>query len=410
MKHITALLLSCLMTTASFADNDWSDNLQVHGFASQAFVYTTDNNFYGDSDHGSVAFTELGLNASFQLSPSLRLAGQVLSRHAGEFDHGSPRIDYALIDATLISSSKGRAGVYLGRIKNPIGLYNDTRDVAHTRQGIFNAQTVYFDKVRELIMSSDGMQFYSEYLFSNGALLIQAGMGYPLPDKNVEHTYMGKDWAGNISGDELGLFGRVMYEHDGGRWIYAITGSQTTLDFNHGAADATPFGLSSGEIEIDYTILSAQYNGEKWQFTTEVALQHTSYNDISIAFDNAGFDSTAYYGQLDYKFTPQWQAFIRYEEIHLHDDWNGKKTAEKSIANSQFLADNYGIQQTPTPAHANYAKIWTVGGYWDIKNNFRIRTEYQLVEGTLTLSPRENNIPLSDKYWNLFAISLSYRF
>ena len=414
MKRVIALLLFCSITTVSFADDDWSDKLQIHGFASQAFVYTTDNNFYGKSDSGSVAFTELGINGSFQLSPRLRLAGQVLSRHAGAFDHGSPRIDYALIDTNLISTSKGRVGVYLGRIKNPIGLYNETRDVAHTRQGILNAQTIYFDKVRELVMSSDGIHLYGEYFLPNGSLLIQTGIGYPLPNKNVEYAYMGKDWAGNISGDELGIFGRLIYEHDGGRWIYSLTGTRMTLDFNHGVKDAIPFpagaGLSSGDIDIDYTVLSAQYNGEKWQFTTEVAFEHTSYNDIGAAFDSSGFDSLGYYGQLDYKFTPQWQAFIRYEEFQLNiDDWNGKKAAEKSIATSQFLAD-FGIQQTPSPAYANYAKIWAIGGHWDIQNDLKFRAEYQIAEGLATLSPRENDLNLGDKYWNMFAISLSYRF
>lgn len=414
MKYLTILLLFISSYAQSNERNSWLDNFQYHGFASQGLIFTTDNNFFGDSDHGSAKLTEIGINASTQISSNIRLAGQVISRHAGEFYNGSPWLDYALVDIKLLSTPQYQFGAYLGRIKNPIGLYNETRDVAFTRQGVFAPQVIYFDKVRNLVMSADGLSFYSNHFLSNGNLLIQAGAGYPIPDKNVEYAYMGQDWAGKLNADELSFFGRIMYEHDGGRWIYSLSGAQLGIDFDHGAADAIPFpagpGLSSGEIKIDYTVVSAQYNGEKWQFITEAALEHVVYDGIGATFDSSGFDSIGFYGQLDYKFTPNWQAFIRYEEFQLHkDDWNGQEAATKSIETSQFLS-GFGIQQPPSPAHVNYAKTWVIGGHWDIKSNLRLRAEYHISEGVATLSPRENTIPLTNKYWDMFAMSLSYRF
>jgi len=409
-------MLLLLTSSHAYANerNEWLDSFQYHGFASQGLIFTTDNNFFGDSEHGSAELTELGINASVQVSSKIRLAGQVISRHAGEFYNGSPWLDYALVDLKLLSTTQHQFGAYFGRIKNPIGLYNETRDVAFTRQGVFAPQVIYFDKVRNLVMSADGLQLYSNHFLSNGNLLIQAGAGHPIPDKNVEYAYMGQDWAGKLKADELSFFGRIMYEHDGGRWIYSISGARLGIDFDHGAADAIPFpagaGLSSGEIKIDYSVLSAQYNGEKWQFTTEVALEHVVYDGIGVTFDSSGFDSIGFYGQLDYKFTPNWQAFIRYEEFQLHqDDWNGHKAAKKSIETSQFLS-GFGIQQSPSPAHVNYAKTWVLGGHWDIKSDLRLRAEYHISEGVATLSPRENTIHLTNKYWDMFAMSLSYRF
>lgn len=415
MKHLLTLVLFSLITTTSLADNDWLENLQVHGFASQAFVYTTDNNFYGDSDSGSVAFTELGLNASFKLSPRFRLAGQVLSRHAGEFDHGSPRIDFALIDANLISSTKGRLGVYLGRIKNSVGLYNETRDVAHTRQGIFSSQVVYFDKVRDLLISSDGISLYGDYFLSNGTLLMQAGIGYPIPDKNVEYTYMGQDWAGKLKGENLGFFGKVSYEHDGGRWIFSATGASLKLDFDHRAADAAlPFvGISSGKIEIDYTVLSAQYNGEKWQLTTEVALQDVEFEGIGGLFQNEGNEPLAYTFEANYKFTPKWQSFVRYEIFYLDkDDKYGRKFNQQLTTTSNTISvATRGLINVPVSAsQARYSRSWVVGGRWDINNNLMARAEYHWFDGTAILSPRENDMTTVKRNWDMFAISLSYRF
>mgnify|MGYP000297037426 FL=1 len=413
MRLIPLFLLPLLPAYVS-ADESWQDKLQIHGFASQAFVHTSDNNFFGDSDTGSFDFTELGINASYQLLPKIRLSGQVISRRAGKLYNGSPWLDYAFIDFNFISTPTHQFGSYLGRIKNPVGLYNETRDVAHTRQGIFASQALYFDKVRNLVMAADGLHLYSNHFMDNGNLLLQAGAGYPIPDKNVEYTFMGQDWDGKLKGDDLGIFAKIVYEHNGGRWIYSFTTASLTLDFDSGAADRVAFptgpGLTSGELHIDYSVLSAQYNGEKWQFTTEATIEHVDFDGISPLFESLGGDAVGFYGQVDYKFTPQWQAFLRYEEFHLDKhDWNGSKRARESVATSQFLS-GFGIQQAAIPAHNNYIKTVVVGGHWDIKPSLRLRTEYHISEGTATLSPRENNVSTSEKYWNMFAVSLSYRF
>ncbi len=46
---------------------------QVHGYAAQGFVYTDDNNFFGESSEGSFDYYEAGLNASVQVHPRLTL-------------------------------------------------------------------------------------------------------------------------------------------------------------------------------------------------------------------------------------------------------------------------------------------------------------------------------------------------
>lgn len=399
-----------------FADTNTPATSRFHwnGFASQAFVQTSDNRFFGDSDNGSFAFTEIGLNGSYLISPKLRLAGQVLSRRAGDLYSGSPQIDYALLDATLLSSAQSTIGMYLGRIKNPIGLYNETRDVAHTREGIFLPQAIYFDKVRNLTVSSDGVHLYGRVYRDSGTWSLQGGIGYPIVDKNFEYAYMGQDWDGEIRSNDLAGFGRLLYEHNGGRWIYAFTGASVRTDFRAGAADRVAFpagaGLNSGNIDIDYSVLSMQFNGEKWQFTTEVAFQAARYRNISSAFAAQDFNSIGYYSQLSYNFSPRWQGFLRYEEFQLnHDDWNASKRARQNREESAFLA-NFGIERSPIPAHAYYSKTWAVGGHWDVTPQWRVRAEYQIIEGTATLSPRENDMSQTDKHWNLFALSLSYHF
>jgi hypothetical protein len=402
MKYLYLLLI--FTTTSAFAElnTDWLKQIQIHGFATQGLIFTTDNNFYGDSDHGSADFTELGINANVQLSPKVRLAGQLLSRHAGNMDNGSVNVDYALLDINLLATAKGNVGLYLGRVKSPLGLYNETRDIAHTRASVFTQQAIYFDKIRDLTMSSDAVHFYGQYFLPNGTLLLQAGVGYALPDDNVERTYLGQNWTGKLESNMPALVGRIMYEHDGGRWIFALSGASLELDFNAGAMDS----IDSGKIEIDYSILSAQFNGEKWQLTAEGAVQKSNFIGFGGIYDDVkplGFTLEA-----KYRFTPKWQTFIRSETFYLDKE---DKYGRAATTKLQQISDRfYGGQLPIQPAYNRYSQAWIVGGRWDINDNLMAAADYHMIKGGAILSAADNDMNNTTKYWDMFAVSLSYRF
>lgn len=404
MKYLGLFLMLTSANAYAELSNDWINQIQIHGFATQGLIFTTDNNFYGNSDHGSADFTELGINANAQLAPKMRLAGQLLSRHAGDMDDGSLRVDYALLDIKLIASSQGNLGLYLGRVKSPLGLYNETRDVGHTRSSVFTQQAIYFDKVRDLTMSADGIHFYGEYFLANGTLLLQAGIGYPLPDDNVEQTYLGQNWTGNIEANQPALAGRIMYEHDGGRWIVALSGASLELDFKAGASDP----LNSGKLEIDYTILSTQFNGEKWQFTAEGAIQKSNFIGLGSLYNDADVKPLSFTLEAKYRFTSKWQAFIRSETFYLDkEDKYGHLANEKL----QLLNNtSFGGQLPIPPSYNRYSQAWIVGGRWDINNNLMAAADYHIIKGGAILSGADNDMNTTTKYWDMFAISVSYRF
>jgi hypothetical protein len=185
----SAILLMLACSAAQAAESLW-DRLQIHGFASQAVLQTSDNRWFGNSDQTSFDFTEIGLNASMRLDPKLLLAGQVLYRRAGEMYESDLALDYGLADITPLSSAAGRLGLRVGRIKNPLGLYNETRDVPFTHPGIFLPQVVYFDRVRNLVLSTDGAMIYGDRYTRFGNFSFTVGNGWSVIDDNVEWAYL----------------------------------------------------------------------------------------------------------------------------------------------------------------------------------------------------------------------------
>ena len=124
----------------------WEDDIQFHGFFSQGLFHSSGNNVFGKSKNSvSSGLTELGLNVSYQMLNNLSFAAQGLYRRAGAGtgDGGEVTLDYAFVDIMLLNFPDGRLGVRGGRIKNPWGLYNETRDVAFTHPTIF-LPVIYF--------------------------------------------------------------------------------------------------------------------------------------------------------------------------------------------------------------------------------------------------------------------------
>jgi hypothetical protein len=77
----------------------WDRTVQVHGFASQGFVYTSGNNWLTmDSTAGSAGFTDFGLNMSSAVTDKLRVGAQVYDRNLGQLGQYHPQLDLAVVD------------------------------------------------------------------------------------------------------------------------------------------------------------------------------------------------------------------------------------------------------------------------------------------------------------------------
>ncbi|MES1999932.1 MAG: hypothetical protein V4446_11520 [Pseudomonadota bacterium] len=388
----TLLMLACISTATRALDN-LPDGVQLHGFASQSLIGTDHNNFFGQTqDSASLGFTELGANISWRINPKVQMSAQAISRRAGETDNGTPRLDYATLDLTAYADETSRYGLYLGKIKNPYGLYNETRDVAFARPSILLPQSIYFDRLRNFSLASPGISLYTQNRLAIGDLSMQISAVRPnASDEESERTFLGKSQPGNID-SKTSYIGRLLLEPYNARLKLALTGVQINAQYQPGGGDA----LQAGVIDFRSWILSAQYNAENWVLTSEYARRHITETGFGPFFPNGTTNGTSYYVQAAYTLSPRWNILARYDSIVGDDD---DKDGIK------FLA------KTGQPTYSRFARDWTAGVTYNASRSWQLRGEYHHVDGTFWLPYGDNTNPASTaRYWNMWLLQAAYRF
>lgn len=384
---------------------------QFHGFLSQGLVLSEGNNVNGTSrdSSGSVRFQEAGVNASWRPHPRLLLAGQLASVRAGRATDEPLRLEYALADWTPLQGERGRAGLRLGKIKLPIGFYNDSRDAVFTRPSILLPQGVYLDTSggREFgYFSVYGGALYGDWYAGNHALYLEAGgYGKQTLGENAGVAVLRDRTEGEFE-SHRGLLFRLADDYDGGR-------IRAALSLLHGVKlhyhpSGAPFSAANrfaleGDLDFNQAVLSLQYNWPKFSLTTEYAWRDFELDEL-IPPNPRGASSrvestpSGAYLQATWRPTPRWSGFLRYDE---------------QIRDSQ---DRDGSEQSARfgqPRHYFFAHDWTIGQRYDLRPNLGLWAEFHYVEGVAWVNPLDNPDFArggAERHWNLFALMLAYRF
>lgn len=141
MKRSIVALIGCMLVAAASACAQSLDdlNIQFHGYATQGFLYTTQNNiFTANTSNGSPAWTEAVVNLSSQPMPSLRVALQGRYYILGNLGN-SFTLDYAAVDYKAGESF----GFRFGKTKIPSGLFNEIQDIDPSYMFALLPQAVY---------------------------------------------------------------------------------------------------------------------------------------------------------------------------------------------------------------------------------------------------------------------------
>lgn len=354
----------------------------------QAGIYTSDNSFGGNSDDSvSTDYNEAGLNIAIEFFQRLRFSAQAVARNAGDYDTGELRTDYAQLDYAVISNTSNKAGLRFGRVKNAYGLFNDTRDVAHTRPGIYLPPIIYWEQLRDIMLYRDGGALYWENSGQHGAFSFDAGIGKPKVTERLATEVLFFDVDHIDADDPQVAVARLLWEDAGGKLRLALSTLQASSDVDVGF---------SGEFDAKLYLASLQYSTEKWQLTSEFAFfnYELSLNNPFLAALSRDTYGDALYLQYAYFVTPEWQVYARYD-VGYFDRHDRDGDAFEPLM----------------PADAAFSRDAGIGVRWDINDNWMASAEAHYIEGMLALSIVDNpNIRFASPYWTLVAAELAFRF
>lgn len=367
---------------------------QVHGYAAQGFVYSTDNDFFGDSTDGSFDYYEAGINAAVQITPQLHFSVQGAVRDAGISDDGTARIDYALADYQLFANESTQAGLRAGKVKNALGFYNETRDVVFTRPGIL-LPSVYSDNQnqRSLIFTSPGAQVYGETVTGahewslTGTLNAERDVRKSDERLLIEFTVpfdlrIGDSW--NV---------QLMDSIDGGRWQFAY--SHFAGQFRLSTA---PEISVKGRFDVDLDVFSARFNAERFTVTAEYVIigndNLVTLGGMPVVHTDIKADSG--YLQGEYRVTRAWTVMARMDSFYRdRNDRSGHK----------FAAANPGADRRSQVSHD-----FTLGVNWRPDEHWGVWAEHHWINGTATLQSLENPPPVRHQRWTMLMLMAGYKF
>lgn len=253
----------------------WNRAVQVHGFFSQGFVKTDQNNWLTmHTSTGSGAMTDMGLNMSSHLTDKFRVGAQVYDRNLGQLGQWHPSLDWAVADYRFTNW----LGIRAGKVKTTLGLYNDSQDLDFLRVFALLPQGVYPTDVRDATMAHSGADVYGnvplQRKFGDLAYTVYAGRrsdsiysGYPTL---IQQFYV---FLREVHGPQYGI--DLRWSSAGGglvlgasRMNQRITGEGAFFNLSDPTSGGAPFNSTTttywtnmfyGEYQLRRLRLDAEY-------------------------------------------------------------------------------------------------------------------------------------------------------
>lgn len=379
-----------LMASSSYAHDVW----HWHGFISQGLIRAQDSNFVNNSGDWSSELTEFGMNASWQLQPSVRVAGQLMYLDGGQRYQKGSRVDYLFVNWTAHSSLDWQFDILLGRFKNMHWLYSSTRDVAMTRPLIVLPQSIYFDAFRDIAVGSDGVAVQSNHTGGFGELELNWSLGATPVSREQSRLVLSRQITGQTEQDyvqQLSAFWRPV----GSAAQYGI--SLLDSDFNYRADATDPY--ANAWFNVQRFMLNWRYSAERFEFSSELMQERIDATGfLAPNFKRVQFAQGAYL-LARYQWTAQHAFIASIDKFYANKDDRGGQLLP--LQSAGMIAPFFGYQ-------TDVALAWS----YDIQKNLRLKTEVHWIDGTGRLGP--NVVPdiaiNRSRQHNVVALQLMYWF
>jgi len=390
------IFLSVLLTFNVVAQDEQSAKaFKIHGFVAQGAIDADNSNFVNDDGELSFELTEIGLNTSYKFSDNFRFAAQAVYLNGGNRYNEGLRVDYFLVDFNAYSSEQWQANLFIGRIKNPHWLHSSTRDIPFARPSIILPQGAYFDGFRDIAVGGDGAALKLAYNNDDyGEFDFNFSRGKSPIDSGDAEVILSKLAQGNIAHDldtQASVYWRPLFS----QWTFGLT----LLDSEFKYSKETQDFFADGRFVFQFYTMNALYEGEQWEFTTELLQTRFLTEDFygeGFHQDNLGQGGSF---QVRYKVDQQLTLIGRYDLFFADkDDKKGYELEQRS----------FGV----IPKYFGYQHDAMIGFSYDFSENFRVNAEHHWVKGAARLNPivLPNSIVNNKESWNMWAVQLMYWF
>ena len=342
-------------------------NIQIHGYATQGFLYTTNNNILTtQSSTGSPDWTDVVVNLTSKPTPKLRVGVQaryfLLGNYSNQF-----LIDWAAADYKV----NEKFGVRFGKVKTPASLYNEILDIDPGYIWSIMPQGVYTLSSRESFLAHYGGVSYGRFnlgksagklnywgwvgervIASNdGFLLSSAEKGIVVP--NGVSGWMGGAhlaWYLPIDGLKVGA-------------TYAYQGIRTGT-FNYTTKGLTYTG-NMARTEIKNPDYYVQYEKGKVMAAAEYERKATYFEIDTITAGATPLPTLAVIPTDPH----MWYAMATYKVT-------SKLTA--GAYDSQWINRSAALSSSG----ARFSKDWDISARYDINDYLYVKAEQHFIHGT----------------------------
>lgn len=346
--------------------------LEVHTFFNQAWAKSDGSVIEGIPEDGTTNYRTLALQFRYAVTLDdivvVQLQHEVRGESFLEEEREEIEVDWAFYEHRFNEA----AGLRLGRVRVPLGIYNEIRDVGTLLPFFEPPEGIYSDGLFTQ-ESVDGVAAY--YHFEPAARWRLTLDGYygewdrqiVLPTDDVVDVSQAKDGAGvqlwletPVDGLRVGL----------GGLRYDVSGSFYNLD----EEDTWELLVASVDANLDRWVARAEYMDASYSLLVN-----------PLRFDDGGYES--YYGQIGFRLTDRWTLWGQYDVADV-------ELAGSSVPTNEFdLIEDVALSVTFAPrseilfkaeVHSNEGFT----GYLPGVSAFRdppVQTDYAIVSVSVAL-------------------------
>ena len=373
MSAVVLAVLSCEAFEVGMVD--------IHGFLSQGYLQSDNNNFYADTEEGTSQFNEVGINFSSDLTDRLRVGLQFLSRDLGDIGNNDVKLDWAY------GSYRWKDWLQLeaGLLKIVWGLYNATRDIDMLRTPIFLPSSLYSERDREIYNSMLGValggDLYSSslgsfsYSFAYGEEDVPTDSGFisglDLDERietlecTVKNIVSGNfEWSTPLEGLRLGVnLGQYDWDMKGRIMLWPKAGLGDWYPVEESINDAR-YLIASAEYTWNDLVLAAEY----------VTVNENEPQDTDDRDGHEHDRSEGFYGSVAYRFNEHFELGTYYS-VNYPDvsDKDGKQYGKYDL-----------------PDYLAWQKELVVTTRFDINEHWLFKLEGHFVNGAANFILADN--------------------